>query len=290
MPTVTLTAVFTDPLREFAKKVYAQGLTLGVNFATFPAPFIYLDSASPLGALAAFPLGTAVTVGQKFAYSADTAQLRCYWEVTGAGTTGGTQPTVGTPDLTANIATTSGTATIVQRRHTGWARARSAIGISNLGVPAIFPQLTINVNSSGQDLRPWVALFASGYTQTLSTTPAPLLTLTQPGSTRVNSPAQTVISVDKSVAIPVAMTAGASVLGTGNGKGLQFDGAQALGLVRGMTLGHDNTASTASVFADQYVWSNNVRFYDCTFQTFRANNANATIEEYAHSGGRHAMR
>jgi hypothetical protein len=286
MATVTLTAVFTDAAREFSKKFFAPGIASGLNFDAFPAPFTYIDSASALGALAAFPLNTAVSVGQKYAYSADANNQRAYWEVTGAGTSGASQPTVAVPDAYANVAVTSGGATLKYRRFHGWPRARTTIA------NGIFPTFSVNANSSSQVVGPWTALIASSHVQTLASTLS--LSLSFAGSASGNAPGHTLISVNKSVAVPVTMTAGASVLGTGEGKGLTpTSNATKSGLVRGLTLGHDNTTSTVLNYVDRYNWSDDVRFYDCTFQTFRQNNAAVASGgqvDYGHAGGRHAMR
>ena len=285
MATVNVTVLFGGANRQFPNELFAG------TVAAYMAPLVYVDSASSLGALPAFPLNTAVVLGAKYLYGADTLHQYRYWECTQAGTTGASHPipsTSGSGTIwSVGEEVTSGTAKFRIRGYHGWARALTALTANAV------PRNTIFTGASNLALNGWAVVMASSHSQSVSAAFQMRLNPAFSGSSSgyANIPGYTLVSVSKATATPTTFLAGASVLGTGNITAMfPSSDTNNVGIARGLTLGHDNTATTASSFTDQYAWSTTVRFYDCKFQTVRQNKADGSTLDYGHTGARHSVR
>lgn len=257
---VQLSLLATNGALTFQRKTFNGS----PNGPVVSAPYVYVDSGSGFGTLSAFPLSTGVSLGDKYLYSADALHHFLYWECTQAGTTGGSHITATAYDM--GVEKTSNTAKFKVRRHQGWARARTAVVADLLNQNPL-------ASSSFVLTTEWTMFLASSHSQTFAAN-VNFLMAEKLNFSGGNAPGHTMISVDKSVAVPVTMTAGAALLGTGDAKGILIrSDTQDEGLVRGVKLGHDNTASTASGRYDIFDPPTDVRMYDCTFQTYRQNNA-----------------
>lgn len=247
-----------------------------------PGPFVYVDSASPLGALSLIPLSGAVSVGQKYLLQDyfGTPNRNVYAEITQAGTTS----TSYTQNQVMGNELTNGTAKFKIRYFHGWSRARWQLDYYSLG----------NLGVIGTTIQDVVALVASSHTQSYGGTTLAL----QPyvSFTYDNLPGFAVVSVNKTPAVTTTFTAGAQFWSTGNADCLRFSSSHYLGTVRGLNMGHDNTTSSQYYddFGSVYGWSVEPRYVDCTFTTYRQNNYGTSgtpvDAEAGHTGARHSLR
>jgi len=259
----------------FTRKLYKAG-----GSCIFPAPYIYVDSA--VGALPDWPVNTVVTLGQRFGLRLGIGQnyKYIYAEITQAGTTAGTNPSAGVI-YGMGFEQTSFTAKWRVRYFHGWSRARPTIEAGLL--PADW------ITSLAWS---WTILMASTHTQTTYAGRCDLTNEFSSGS-YINFPGSHVISVSKAAYPPTTYAAGASLVVTGTNQATDFSSTNVTGTVRGVTLGHDNTvpSSAEDEYATVYPWSPNVRWVDCTFQTYRAQNVYPTRATGAHGNLRkHSLR
>jgi hypothetical protein len=281
MATIDLEMLASNGSYNTSREVFA---TMSATNAGAPmaAPLVYVDSGSALGTLSAFPTSTAVSLGNKYAHA---TRPYLYWECTQAGTTAGSQPSTGGtwPEYEIGREVTSNTAKFRIRHFHGWARAKTVISTT------LLPQDQIP-NTGSTIIAPWTLVIASAHSQAPTTEWSFKLTPVWQGSSPVNVYGYLALSVDKDTATPTTFEAGAVLVATGNARGAlpTSDVATKTGMVRGVVLGHDNTAVTGT--NNVYEWSTRPRYYDCTFKSYRSDSGDDALTEAVHTGGRHSVR
>lgn len=229
------------------------------------APYVYVDSATPLSLPGFIAYSTAYVVGDKRALNlyAQANQFECYVECTVAGTTGTSLPSSYPPNSTF----TAGTAQFVVRLHHGWSRAAY---LNTKYVPGYFSTVLISSNTTYTML--------SGY---------PGLYLYSPPPSWLSTDTGAVVSVSKTSDRVTTYAAGATII-----SGLAHQGGNAASpqmsflFARGITYtrNYDGT----------YQYGNDMRdfgyatAYDCTFNAARSYVGVGTFAN--HTPPRHSIR